>query len=92
MIDAEICKLNEQEPGRSLDKLEAGIWAGVDARLRANRISRVVFSCQAAVLAIALFGSVAAGTRAAMDENPAAGLDVFSIRKDLTPTSRLIDH
>ena len=92
MIEAEIRKLNEQEPRRSLDTLEAGIWAGVDARRRANRISRVVFSCQAAVLALALFGSVAAGAQAAMYENLTPGLDVFSIRKDLTPASRLIGH
>ena len=92
MIEAEIRKLNEREPRRSLDKLEADIWAGVDAGVRAHRISRIVVSCQAAVLALALFGSVAAGTQAAMDENLTPALDVFSIRKDLTPASRLIGH
>ena len=92
MIDEYIHKLNEQGPKRSLERLEADIWLGVEARVKANRISKVVISCQAAVLAIALLSSVAAGTRAAMAENPPVGLDVFSTRADLTPSSRLIGH
>ena len=92
MIDAEIRKLNEQAPRRSLDTLEADIWGGVDARVKADRVSRVVFSCQAAVLAVALFSSVAAGTRAVLYETPAAGLGVFSIHTDFSPSSRLIGH
>jgi hypothetical protein len=70
--------------------LEADIWAGVDARIKASRVFRVVISCQAAVLAMALLGNVVAGTRAAMADYPSPGLGVFSTRADLSPSTRLI--
>jgi len=89
MIERDILRLSEQ-PGRPLDRMEADIWAGVAARTESRRASRVVLSCQAAVLAIALVGSVAAGTRAAIMDNQAAGLGVFSTRADLSPSTLLI--
>lgn len=91
MIEADILKLNERS-GRPLDRLEADIWAGVDARITSERISKVVLSCQAAVLTLALLSSIAVGTRTAMADNRSMGLDVFSTWADLAPSTRLIGH
>lgn len=90
MIEADIHTLNER-PSRSLDALEADIWAGVAARIAAKRTSNLVLACQGLVLAIALFGSVATGTRmAVVNDVSQAGLGVFSTRADLAPSTRLI--
>lgn len=89
MIDADIHQLNEQS-GRSLDTLEADIWSGVDARIKAQRESRVVFSCQATILAIALLSSIAIGSQTTMAENSAPVLGIFSAGGELSPSARLI--
>lgn len=91
MIEDDILTLSQRH-GQPLDRLEADIWVGVDARINARRMSRAVFSCQAAVLAIALMASVSAGTRAAMADNPNPRLGAFSTRADLTPSTRLLGH
>ena len=92
MIEADIHRLNDQEPQKPLDGMEADIWAGVEARIEAKKTSRVVLSCQAAVLAIALVGSVVIGDRAGVADTGGAGLDVFAIRGDLAPSTRLLGH
>jgi hypothetical protein len=91
MIENDILKLSGQS-GRALDQLEKDIWLGVEARLRAARDSRTVLSCQAAVLIIALVGSIVAGAHAAAADDPRSGLGVFSTRADLSPSTRLIGH
>ncbi len=90
MIDNDINKLNQQEPRRPLDGLEADIWAGVEARLREQRFSKTVVLCQVAVLAVGLLTSAAAGTQLASAQNQPSAFDVFSMRADLAPSSRLI--
>lgn len=90
MIDRDIQRLDELPSKRSLDGLEADIWVGVEARINARKASRLVFSCQAAIVAIALLSGIAAETRTAMAEPLRTGLDAFSIRADLTPSSRLL--
>lgn len=90
MIDEEICQLGKMEPRRSLAGLEADIWAGVEARLAANRRSRVIFSCQAAVLAISIMISAAAGAHFASAPDSSSALNVFSTRADLAPAWRLM--
>jgi hypothetical protein len=92
MIEADIHKLNDQEPRRPLNRLEADIWLGVEARLEARRTSRAVLSCQAAVLVIALMGSIVISDRTAVADGDSAGLGVFSIRSDLAPSTRLLGH
>lgn len=63
MIDDDIRSLTGQAPDRPLDTLEADVWKGVDARLEANRISRLVLSYQALVAATALVLSLVAGNQ-----------------------------
>lgn len=91
MIEADIRRLNDQL-SPSLDRLEADIWSGLDARIKAQRTSRAVFSCQATILAIALLGSIAVGSRTAVAENSPAELGIFSPGGVLSPSSRLIGH
>ena len=92
MIDDDIRKLAQQQSLRSLAALEADIWSGVDARARENRFSRVVYSCQAAIMAVVLLTSIAAGTRVASAQNQLSALNAFSTRADLAPSYRLIGH
>jgi hypothetical protein len=89
MVEADIRRLDAQ-PGRSLDVLEADIWLGVDARIKTRMEWRVLISCQATVLAIALLGSMAIGSQTAVFGGPVAGPGIFSAGADLSPSSRLI--
>jgi len=91
MFDDDIRKLDQQSH-RSLSALEAEIWAGVEARVREHRFSRLVYACQAAVLTLGLLTSVAAGAHIASAQNQQSAFNVFSTRGDLTPSSRLIGH
>jgi hypothetical protein len=92
MIDDDIRKLAQQQSHRSLAGLEVDIWAGVEACARERRFSRVVYSCQAAVMAVVLLTSIAAGTHVASAQNQLSALNVFSTRADLAPSYRLIGH
>jgi hypothetical protein len=92
MIDDDIRKLAQQQCYPSLAGLEADIWAGVEARTKDRRFSRVVYSCQAAVMAVVLLTSIAAGTHAVSAQNQLSALNVFSTRADLAPSYRLIGH
>lgn len=91
MIDADIQKLSEQDTSRSLDHLEADIWAGVAAQSRARKAGRLIVSCQMAVMATAMVGSVAAGAMtAASAANSPPELSRFSSRTVLTPSTLLL--
>ncbi len=59
MTDADIRDLTSQPPDRTLDRLEADIWAGVAAQSRALANARLIASCQAGVLALAIVGGLA---------------------------------
>jgi len=61
MTDAEIRRLTLQPPDRSLDRLETDIWAGVAAQNRALANARLIASCQAGVLALAIMAGLAFG-------------------------------
>ena len=61
MTDAEIRSLTLQPPDRSLDRLETDIWAGVAVQSRMLAKVRLIASCQAGVLALAIIGSLAIG-------------------------------
>ena len=61
MIDQELQELAHQGPDRSLERLEADIWATLAERERALRRSRGLLVLQAAVLLFALAGSTLAG-------------------------------
>ena len=89
MLEADITKLNQQTPRRSLDGLEADVWEGVAAQESTKRATRVVMACQAVVIAVAVTGSIAAGSRAGGAAHQSAELGVFSLRADLAPSTLL---
>lgn len=90
MIDDDLRTLNDRKIRRSLDGLEADIWAGVEARIIANRQSRLIVSAQAAVFAIGIVTSAAAGMHFASGQDSPSTLNVFSPRADLAPAFRLL--
>jgi hypothetical protein len=90
MIDDDLRKLNDRDLRRSLDGLQRDIWAGVDARITANRQSRLIISAQAAVFAIGIVTSAAAGMHFAPAQDSPSTLNVFSPRADLAPAFRLL--
>lgn len=92
MIDDELRKLNDRAIRRPLDGLERDIWAGVEARVIANRQSRLIMSAQAAVFAIGIVTSAAAGIHFAPDQDSRSTLNVFSPRADLAPAFLLLGH
>lgn len=89
MFEDDIRKLDQQAPHRTLDGLEASIWTGVAAHTEAIWHARLVFSCQATVLALGLILSVAAGTFTAAQDS-ASKLVAFAATPDLAPSSRLL--
>ncbi len=65
MIDRELQALAKLPPDRPLDRLEIGVWRAITTRATERRTGRVITSCQAVALVVALLGSVAAGAAAA---------------------------
>lgn len=61
MIDADIVKLSERDPGAKLEGLEAQIWARVAERATARKSIRTVAVYQMAVMAFAMIGSISVG-------------------------------
>ena len=90
MIDDDLRTLNDRAIHRSLDRLEKDIWAGVAARVIANRQSRLIMSAQAAVFAIGIVTSAAAGMHFAAGQDSFSTLNVFSPRADLAPAFLLL--
>ncbi len=89
MIDEEISRLAEQPADRSLNDLEADIWAGVAAHNVARQTGRIIASCQAGVMLVALLGAAAAGaTTAAMGRTPST--IITSAGADFAPSTLLL--
>lgn len=90
-IETEILKLDKASNLPSLDRLQADIWAGIAARLEAQKAGRATVSCQAAIMAFALAGSMAAGTFAAasLSDRPQE-LSSFSSRAAFAPSTLLL--
>ena len=90
-IESDIGKLNARKPNCSLARLEADVWAGVAVRTRTRQAGRLILSCQAALMAIALMGSIAAGAfTAALAANPPQAFSSFSSRTTLAPSTLLL--
>jgi hypothetical protein len=89
MLEQDFGKLDEQATRRNLDGLEAGIWAGVEARRQALRLSKFILSCQAAVLVVGFLFSAVAGARFVSAQGPENALRLFSTGSDLSPSVRL---
>lgn len=93
MIDSQIDRLNGLPPERSLDGLEAGIWARIDADAQSRRTAVLILGCQAATVAAVLIGGLAMGSLSS--DQPAgsfARLDVFSPDAALAPSTLLLGH
>lgn len=93
MNEDDIRSLTEQKPDQSLDTLEADVWAGVTARQEADRISRLVLSCQALVIAAALVSSVVVGNQIGHALAKEAGQkNSFANGMELAPSTLLLGH
>jgi hypothetical protein len=93
MNEDDIRSLAGQEPDRSLDTLEADVWAGVAARQAADRISRLVLSCQAFVVAAALVSSLIAGSQIGHALAKETGQQSsFANGMELAPSTLLLGH
>jgi hypothetical protein len=89
MIDNDIVKLSALPADKPLDHLEVDIWAGVAAQNVARRTGRIIASCQAGVMIVALFGAAAAGaTTAAMAQT--SGTVISSAGTELAPSTLLL--
>ena len=65
MMDRELQALAKLPADRALDRLEAGVWSAITARATERHSFRVITSCQAVALVVALLGSAAAGAASA---------------------------
>lgn len=61
MIDHDLQMLAKLPADVPLERLEADVWTGVGKLEAARRTGRVITSCQAVALVVALLGSAAAG-------------------------------
>ena len=91
MLDDGLKQLDLLTQSRPLDGLEAGVWAGIEARAHQYRISKTMAAWQSAVLALALVSSIGVGAHAAT-QLPDETLGVFSPRGSLSPATLLGGH
>lgn len=91
MLDDEIKRLDRQAQSRSLDSLEAGVWAGIEALSAQSRTSKMVTAWQSGVLALALVSSIGMGANAAANLTDGT-LGVFSPHGSLSPATLLGGH
>ena len=91
MIDNELNLLNQRANAKSLEALEADVWAGVEARATQVRALRKVAAWQSMVLALAVVSSLGVGAHAATSL-PAGTLGVFSPHGSLSPATLLGGH
>ncbi|MDE2265463.1 MAG: hypothetical protein KGL29_06150 [Alphaproteobacteria bacterium] len=89
MIDDDLSRIARQPPDRSLDHLEADVWAGVATLSAARRTGRIVASCQAAVMLVVLVVAAATGaSTAAGDRSP--GTFITAAGADYAPSTLLL--
>jgi hypothetical protein len=89
-IEQSIQELNRREPRRSLEGLEADIWAGVAASARETSLSKAALGVQAVILLAAMVGSLAIGNWAATSGRTKSELTVFSESLELAPSTLLM--
>lgn len=90
MNNARVQTVMLQAPDRSLDQLEADIWAGVAARAQDRRRGAVLAGGQLMLMALALAGSLSVGSAAVGTK--ARQSDTFAVLSsaDLAPSALLI--
>ncbi len=91
MLDDGFKRLDELAQSRSLEGLEASVWAGIEASALQSRISKAVAAWQSAVLAVALVSSIGMGAHTAT-QLPDGTLGVFSPHGSLSPATLLGGH
>ena len=89
MIDDDLSNFASQPADRPLDRLERDVWAGVAAHNAARRTGRIIASCQAGVMVVALVGAAAAvATAVRVDRTP--GSIITSAAADFAPSTLLL--
>ena len=86
MLDDGFKRLDQLAQSRSLEGLEASVWAGIE-----SRTSTAVAAWQSAVLAVALVRSIGMGAHTAT-QLPDGTLGVFSPHGSLSPATLLGGH
>jgi len=88
MIDHDLQTLAGMPTDVPLDRLEADIWTGIGKLEAARRTGRIITSCQAVALMVALAGSAAAGAISASAHSAGNGPTLASAR--LAPSNLLL--
>ena len=91
MLDDGFKRLDQLAQSRSLEGLEASVWAGIEASALQSRTSKAVAAWQSAVLAVALVSSIGMGAHTAT-QLPDSTLGVFSPHGSLSPATLLGGH
>jgi hypothetical protein len=91
MLDDGFKRLDQLAQSRSLEGLEASVWAGIEASALQSRTSKAVAAWQSAVLAVALVSSIGMGAHTAT-QLPDGTLGVFSPHGSLSPATLLGGH
>jgi hypothetical protein len=91
MLDDGFKRLDQLAQSRSLEGLEASVWAGIEASALQSRTSKAVAAWQSAVLAVALVSSIGMGAHTAT-QLPNGTLGVFSPHGSLSPATLLGGH
>jgi hypothetical protein len=89
MIDEDIRTLKELAPDKALDRLEIDIWAGVSEYTQTRRTSRIIASCQAGGMVVALVGAAAVGAATAASAAPQHAV-IGSASAELAPSTLLL--
>jgi len=76
-------------PDRSLDGLEADIWAGVEARVRDRRRGAVLVGGQLALMAVAVAGSLNVGSATVVAQERRRNSSALLASVDLAPSTLL---
>ena len=88
MIDRDLQTLATMPADTPLDRLEADVWTGIGKLEAGQRTARVITSCQAVALVVALLGSAAAGVATA-SAHP-AGRSLALTSGGLAPSNLLL--
>ena len=88
MIDHDLQTLANLPADMPLERLEADIWTGVGKLEAVRRTGRVITSCQAVALVVALLGSAAAGAVTASAHPVPSGIALTS--GGLAPSNLLL--
>ena len=90
MLQGELAELAAAPVDRSLDRLEADIWHGLEARLAERHAHRGTVTLQLAILAVGMLGSVFVGHQWAATHTVVEDRGVFSPYTRLAASNLLV--